>query len=213
MGRRPDPRSRFCAVRPRQHGRMDVQRREFQVVGVGLTGQSVPARARLGVVRPHAAPQIGRRQSLDRRRRDDGAEGAQRDRDGVVDRRRLRPDELAPCLPQPSHPTTVPKMLHLRVIAPAGLGDPVIEALTDNPGVAHLVVHRGAAMDPPGDEITADIAREAANEVIEDLKALNVKERGAITWTSSTPSCRRGLIVPRRKPPVIRPTRWYGTNW
>ena len=72
-------------------------------------------------------------------------------------------------------------MLHLRVIAPAGLGDPVIEALTDNPGVAHLVVHRGAAMDPPGDEITADIAREAANEVIEDLKALNVKERGAIT--------------------------------
>jgi hypothetical protein len=52
-------------------------------------------------------------------------------------------------------------MLHLRVIAPAELRDPVIEALTDNPGVAHLVVHRGAALDPPGDEITADIAREA----------------------------------------------------
>ena len=57
----------------------------------------------------------------------------------------------------------------------------VIEALTDHPGVAHLVVHRGAAIDPPGDEITADIAREAANEVIDSLKALGVKERGAIT--------------------------------
>ena len=72
-------------------------------------------------------------------------------------------------------------MLHLRVIAPTELRDPVIDALTDNPGVAHLVVHRDAALDPPGDEITADIAREAANDVIEDLKALDVKTRGAIT--------------------------------
>ena len=57
----------------------------------------------------------------------------------------------------------------------------VIEALTGNPGVAHLVVHRDAALDPPGDEITADIARESANDVIEALKAMGVKERGAIT--------------------------------
>jgi uncharacterized hydrophobic protein (TIGR00271 family) len=75
----------------------------------------------------------------------------------------------------------VPKMLHLRVIAPTESRDSVIEALTDNPGVTHLVVHRDAAMDPAGDEITADIARESANEVVESLKALGVKERGAIT--------------------------------
>ena len=50
-----------------------------------------------------------------------------------------------------------------------------------NPGVTHLVVHRDAALDPRGDEITADIARESANDVIEALKALGVKERGAIT--------------------------------
>ncbi|RDH75098.1 DUF389 domain-containing protein [Mycolicibacterium moriokaense] len=72
-------------------------------------------------------------------------------------------------------------MLHLRVIAPAELGDSVIEALSEHPGVAHLVVHRGDALDPPGDEITADIARESANEIIEALKALGVKEKGAIT--------------------------------
>jgi uncharacterized hydrophobic protein (TIGR00271 family) len=72
-------------------------------------------------------------------------------------------------------------MLHLRVIAPTELRDPVIAILTDNPGVAHLVVHRDAAVDPSGDEITADVARESANEVIASLKDLGVKERGAIT--------------------------------
>ena len=56
-----------------------------------------------------------------------------------------------------------------------------MDALTENPGVAHLVIHRDAAQDPQGDEITADIARECANEVIDALKALGVKERGAIT--------------------------------
>ncbi len=72
-------------------------------------------------------------------------------------------------------------MLHLRVIAPTGLREPVIELLADNSGVAHLVFHRDAALDPRGDEITADIARESANEVVDGLKRLGVKERGAIT--------------------------------
>ena len=72
-------------------------------------------------------------------------------------------------------------MLHLRVIAPDELSDSVIDALRANAGVAHLVVHREAALDPAGDEITADIARECANDVIEALKELGVKERGAIT--------------------------------
>lgn len=76
---------------------------------------------------------------------------------------------------------TVPGMLHLRVIAPTELREPVIDLLTGNPGVTHLVFHRDAAIDPRGDEITADIARESANDVVDGLKALGVKERGAIT--------------------------------
>jgi uncharacterized hydrophobic protein (TIGR00271 family) len=72
-------------------------------------------------------------------------------------------------------------MLHLRVITPPDVRDRLIDALSDNPGVAHLVVHRDAALDPPGDEVTADIARESANDVIDTLKQLGVKERGAIT--------------------------------
>jgi uncharacterized hydrophobic protein (TIGR00271 family) len=42
-------------------------------------------------------------------------------------------------------------------------------------------VHPDAAVEPIGDEITADIARECANAIIGELKALGVKERGAVT--------------------------------
>lgn len=72
-------------------------------------------------------------------------------------------------------------MLHLRVIAPVDLRDQVMNVLNENPGVAHLVMHRDAALAPPGDEITADIARESANDIIDALKALGLKDRGAIT--------------------------------
>lgn len=72
-------------------------------------------------------------------------------------------------------------MLHLRVIAPPDLCEPVLDLLAENPGVVHLVFHRDAAIDPRGHEITADIARESANEVVDGLKSLGVRDRGAIT--------------------------------
>ena len=33
-------------------------------------------------------------------------------------------------------------MLHLRVIAPTDLREPVLDLLTKNPGVTHIVAHR-----------------------------------------------------------------------
>ncbi|WP_310768137.1 DUF389 domain-containing protein [Mycobacterium sp. Z3061] len=72
-------------------------------------------------------------------------------------------------------------MLHLRVIAPSESSDSVLEVLRREVGVTHIVVHRDAALEPPGDEITADIARESANDVVDELKALGLKRRGAIT--------------------------------
>jgi uncharacterized hydrophobic protein (TIGR00271 family) len=72
-------------------------------------------------------------------------------------------------------------MLHLRVIAPPEMRDPVVDFLCNESGVTHVVVHRNASIEPAGDEITADIAREAANDVIDRLKGLGLKQRGAIT--------------------------------
>lgn len=72
-------------------------------------------------------------------------------------------------------------VLHLRVIAPEDLRDEVIEILRGEVGVANLLLYPGAALDPVGDEITADVARECANGLIRQLKALDVQHRGAIT--------------------------------
>ena len=72
-------------------------------------------------------------------------------------------------------------MLHLRVIAPEDLREEVIGILRGEVGVANLLLYPGAALDPAGDEITADIARECANGLVRQLKALDVQHRGAIT--------------------------------
>ena len=53
-------------------------------------------------------------------------------------------------------------MLHLRVIAPEELRDPVIDVLRREVGVANVLLYPGAALEPPGDEITAD--RESAKD-------------------------------------------------
>lgn len=72
-------------------------------------------------------------------------------------------------------------VLHLRVIAPEDLREGVLDILRGEVGVANLLLHPGAALDPVGDEITADVARECANLLITRLKELEVQHRGAIT--------------------------------
>ncbi|KUI36157.1 hypothetical protein AU195_04710 [Mycobacterium sp. IS-1496] len=72
-------------------------------------------------------------------------------------------------------------MLHLRVVAPEDLRDPVLDVLRREVGVANILLYPGVSLDPAGDEITADIARECANDVIKHLKDLDVHHRGAIT--------------------------------
>ncbi len=67
------------------------------------------------------------------------------------------------------------------MIVPEELREPVLAVLRHNVGVANLLQYPGAALDPVGDEISADVARESINEVIKELKALDVQHRGAIT--------------------------------
>lgn len=72
-------------------------------------------------------------------------------------------------------------MLHVRVIAPADLSDQVVEFLSTTTGVAHIVRVPGVAISPAGDVITADVARETANDVLNGLKAIDIDKRGSIT--------------------------------
>jgi uncharacterized hydrophobic protein (TIGR00271 family) len=72
-------------------------------------------------------------------------------------------------------------VLHLRAICPPEVTDDVVRLLTDHAGAAHLVRLPGAAVLPPGDVVEADLAREAADELISMLCELGVDRSGGIT--------------------------------
>lgn len=74
-------------------------------------------------------------------------------------------------------------MLHLRLISPPELTDAVLAVLAADPGVTHVTLVRGAALEPKGDLVQADVAREAANDVLDDLTALGVCRTGGMTLT------------------------------
>ena len=101
-------------------------------------------------------------------------------------------------------------MLHLRVIAPEDLRDTILDVLRGEVGVANIVLHPGAALEPVGDEITADIARECANDVIKELKALDVQHGARSRSKCSTPCCPRGRTGPRTRPKATRGRRHLG---
>lgn len=71
-------------------------------------------------------------------------------------------------------------MQHLRITTPAHLTDQVVAVFADDPAVSHLAVLRGASLQPAGDIVHADVAREATNEVIGRLDALGIPEHGTI---------------------------------
>lgn len=72
-------------------------------------------------------------------------------------------------------------MLHLRVISPVSQTEDVLAMLRAQPGATHLVLARGAALAPEGDVVEADLARECADEVVDELEAMGLEHTGAVT--------------------------------
>ena len=81
-------------------------------------------------------------------------------------------------------------MLHLRITVESELTDQVLQLLGDDAAVSSLAVLKGASLQPVGDIVLADIAREGANEIIDQLEALDVARSGTVhvqpvpTWVS-----------------------------
>lgn len=71
-------------------------------------------------------------------------------------------------------------MLHLRVIVPPGRAGTVVPLLREHPGVTNIAVLPGAALEPPGDLLLADVAREAATPVIGLLREQGCEQEGSI---------------------------------
>jgi uncharacterized hydrophobic protein (TIGR00271 family) len=71
-------------------------------------------------------------------------------------------------------------MLHLRLITPAEKTDDVVRLIENTVGTTHLVVVPGAARNPAGDVVMCDVAREAGDELIGALTALDLDKSGSI---------------------------------
>jgi uncharacterized hydrophobic protein (TIGR00271 family) len=92
-------------------------------------------------------------------------------------------------------------MLHLRISVPTELTDDVTQVLSGDPAVSSLSILRGASVRPEGDVLFADVAREAANDIVDRLWDLRVHHEGSVhlepvhTWFS-----RRGFESERLAP-------------
>lgn len=71
-------------------------------------------------------------------------------------------------------------MLHLRTICPADRTDQVVRLLLGTRGVTNVVRLPGAALEPPGDVLLADVAREAADGLLHALTDLGCTTEGSI---------------------------------
>jgi uncharacterized hydrophobic protein (TIGR00271 family) len=72
-------------------------------------------------------------------------------------------------------------VVHLRLIVPGEQADGIVRHLETVPGVAHLIVLPARRTVPEGEVVLCDVAREAANGVIEWLQDRGVHRAGAIT--------------------------------
>src|SRR5262245_4253542 len=81
-------------------------------------------------------------------------------------------------------------MLRLTVTTPSELTGDVTDVLSGTQAVSTLAVHPGAAIRPEGDVLVANVAREGAQAVIDELRRIGVHEWGTIevapvpTWLS-----------------------------
>ncbi|MFD5698440.1 DUF389 domain-containing protein [Streptomyces lasiicapitis] len=71
-------------------------------------------------------------------------------------------------------------MLHLRLITPADKTDDVVRVIERTVGTTHLAVVPGAARNPSGDIVMCDVAREAGDELIDQLRTLEIHKYGSI---------------------------------
>lgn len=83
--------------------------------------------------------------------------------------------------PQGGSRHTLNRMLvHVRLTVPDDLADDVCRMLASNDGVTNVVRQRAACIDPPGDLMEADVAREVASDLIDALHECGIGERGSI---------------------------------
>jgi uncharacterized hydrophobic protein (TIGR00271 family) len=75
-------------------------------------------------------------------------------------------------------------MVHLRIVAPHDAALHALELLCASESASNVVHLAGAASKPPGDVILADVAREDASVIVQDLRELDIPATGSIAISS-----------------------------
>ncbi|WP_426563018.1 DUF389 domain-containing protein [Angustibacter sp. McL0619] len=79
-------------------------------------------------------------------------------------------------------------MLQLRLVVPTARREPIEKLLLADPRVVNVVVLRDAALDPVGDAVSCDVAREAASDIIARLRELGLDDGGTVAIQEVTAS-------------------------
>jgi uncharacterized hydrophobic protein (TIGR00271 family) len=72
-------------------------------------------------------------------------------------------------------------VIHLRIVTPADRSERALDLLERSASVCNVVFLAGAARQPQGDVILADVAREDTSVVLSDLKDLGIQHEGSIS--------------------------------
>ena len=84
-------------------------------------------------------------------------------------------------------------MYHLRIVAPArALRGGARASSKASPSVCNVIFLEGAAQEPEGDVILADVAREDASVILSDLRELGLEEEGSIALEAIDTSLSKG---------------------
>ncbi|MEJ7846353.1 MAG: DUF389 domain-containing protein [Acidimicrobiales bacterium] len=97
-------------------------------------------------------------------------------------------------------------MIHLRIVSPCDSTDEVVRLIRAGQAASNVAVLRGAALDPPGDLVLADVVREGVNTIVSGLKAIGVDRAGSIALENID------VVVSRSADDADRRVPGYGTD-
>jgi uncharacterized hydrophobic protein (TIGR00271 family) len=77
-------------------------------------------------------------------------------------------------------------LAHLRLTLPEDLTESTVELLRRHEWSTNVTLQSGVSIEPEGDLVEADVARERVNEVLDELKRLGACDRGGVLVTTPT---------------------------
>jgi hypothetical protein len=101
-------------------------------------------------------------------------------------------------------------MVHMRIVAPREVSELALGMLRESESVCNVIWLPGAAQEPAGDVILADVAREDASVTLSDLKELDIHRTGSIAVESSRPRSPCSPSAPSSGRTARRPMRLSG---